>query len=216
MPGVLEGIVAKTHPPSIDDQFGIYPNPFYHYPPSSLVKNERELALSDGGEGGQNIPIWPMIQPERGVDVLIANDNSADSDDNFPTGTEIRQTYINAQAAGLSKMPFIPDVDTFVSEGLNKRATFFGCNETGTMLVIYFPNVAYTYPSNQPTSKIQYSKEETDAMIANGVEIATQNGDENWPFCLACAIKNQDASNLPAGCDACFQEYCYYQTASSR
>lgn len=114
------------------------------YKRSSLVKNEVELTLSDGGESDQNVPIWPFIQPERTVDVLIANDNSADTTTNFPNGTEIHQTYVNAQAAGLSKMPFIPDVSTFVSEGLNKRATFFGCNETGTMFIVYLPNVAYT------------------------------------------------------------------------
>ena len=106
-------------------------------------------------------------------------------------------------------MPFIPDVDTFVSEGLNKRATFFGCNEPGTMFIVYLPNVNYTYPSNQPTLKIQYSKAETDAMIANGVQIATQNGEKDWPFCLACAIKNKDGDALPRKCRACFRKYCY-------
>jgi lysophospholipase len=211
LPGVLEAIITQIHPAAADDQFGVYPNPFYHYPRSTLVKGEKELTLSDGGQSLQNIPIWPFLQPERHVNVLIANDNSADTVDNFPNGTEIHQTYVRAQAVGLKKMPFIPDVGTFVSEGLNKRATFFGCNETGTVFIVYLPNVNYTYPSNQPTSKIQYSKEETDGMIANGVEIATQNGATDWPLCLACAIKNADGSKLPKRCNACFQKYCYYK-----
>ena len=211
LPGVLEGLVAEVHAPAADDIFGIYPNPFYNYPRSTLVKANKELTLADGGETLQNVPIWPFIQPERNVNVLIANDNSADTSDNFPNGTEIHQTYVRAQAVGLKKMPFIPDVATFVSEGLNKRATFFGCNETGTMFIVYLPNVNYTYPSNQPTTKIQYSKAETDGMIANGVEIATQNGTAGWPFCLACAIKNGDGAKLPKNCNACFQKYCYHK-----
>jgi lysophospholipase len=211
LPGVLEGIVAESATPAADDIFGVYPNPFYKYQRSTLVSGDQDLTLSDGGESLQNIPIWPFIQPDRNVNVLIANDNSADTSDNFPNGTEIHQTYVRAQAVGLSKMPYIPDVATFVSEGLNKRATFFGCNETGTMFIVYLPNVNYTFPSNEPTSKIQYSKAETDGMIANGVQIATQNGASNWPFCLACAIKNGDGSKLPAKCNACFKQYCYYK-----
>ncbi|KAK4546539.1 hypothetical protein LTR36_001756 [Oleoguttula mirabilis] len=208
---VLEGLVNYAHDPLFQDLFAIYPNPFYQYEGSTRVQSASHLAMADGGEGGQNNPIWPLIQAERSVDVLIVNDNSADTSDNFPNGTEIQQTYINAQNAGLTKMPYIPDVSTFVSEGLNKRATFFGCNQTGTTFIVYLPNVAYSYDSGQATAKVEYTKAETDGMIANGVQIATQNGTAGWPFCLACAVKNGDASSLPAGCDACFDEYCYYK-----
>lgn len=51
--------------------------------------------------------------------------------------------------------------------------------------------------------------------IANGVQIANQNGEEGWSFCLACAIKNSDGSSLPDGCDECFSKYCYYKTGTS-
>ncbi len=146
------------------------------------------------------------------MDVLIANDNSADTTDNFPNGTEIRQTYLNAQADGLTRMPFIPDVSVFVSEGLNKRATFFGCDQPDTVFIVYLPNVNYTFPSNEPTAKVQYTIKQTDGMIANGVRIATQNGEEGWPKCLACAIKNVNGT-APSGngCEACFEKYCYKQ-----
>nr|OQO31906.1 hypothetical protein B0A51_01101 [Rachicladosporium sp. CCFEE 5018] len=206
---VLEGLVSTAKAPAVTDLYGLYKNPFYNYSRSSLVSNDQELTLADGGLAGQNNPIWPFIQPARSIDVLIVNDNSADTSDNFPNGTEIRQTYLNAQAAGLKKMPYIPDVATFVSQGLNKRATFFGCNETGTTFIVFLPNVNYTYPSNQPTSKLQYSVAETDGMIANGNAIATQNGAKGWSFCLACAVKNKDTTKLPAGCNACFSKYCY-------
>ncbi|KAK3070938.1 hypothetical protein LTR53_009560 [Teratosphaeriaceae sp. CCFEE 6253] len=191
---VLEGLVNQAHEPVFTDLFGIYVNPFYKYKRSSQVQNDAVLTMVDGGATLQNNPIWPFIQPSRTVDVLVVNDNSADTTDNFPNGTEIRQTYLNAQAVGLTKMPFIPPVSTFVAQGLNKRATFFGCNETGTTFIVFLPNVAYTYNSGQPTSKIQYSVAETDAMIVNGNAIATQNGTAGWPFCLACAVKNKDGS----------------------
>ncbi|KAK5140730.1 hypothetical protein LTR04_002869, partial [Oleoguttula sp. CCFEE 6159] len=188
LPQTLEALVAQAHAPATQDTYAIYPNPFHGYARSTLVSSELELNLADGGESNQNNPIWPFIQPERNVDVLIVNDNSADTTDNFPDGTEIHTTYLRAQQVGLSKMPFIPDVPVFVSEGLNKRATFFGCNETGTTLMIFLPNVAYSYPSGQPTARLQYNTADTDGMIANGVLIGTQNGDANWPFCLACGI----------------------------
>ncbi|KAK5708282.1 hypothetical protein LTR97_000822 [Elasticomyces elasticus] len=213
----LEGLVDQTHEPVFTDLFGVYVNPFYKYPRSSQVQSSPVLTMVDGGATNQNNPIWPFIQAQnsRNVDVLIVNDNSADTTDNFPNGTEIRQTYLNAQAAGLKKMPFIPDVNTFVSKGLNKRATFFGCNETGTTFMVFLPNVAYTYNSGQPTSKVQYSVAETNAMINNGNAIATQNGTAGWPFCLACAVKNKEGSALPKGCNACFSKYCYYRSGTS-
>ncbi|KAM3416900.1 Lysophospholipase [Cercospora zeina] len=206
----LQSIISVTKRPAFQDLFGIYPNPFFNYSRSTTVTNNKLITMADGGSAGQNVPIWPFIQPARPVDILIANDNSADTTDNFPNGTEIRQTYENAQAAGLTRMPFIPDVAEFVSQGLNKRATFFGCDEPDTVFIIYLPNVNYTFPSNQPTSKIQYSSEETDGMIRNGNAIATQNGDANWGLCFACGIKARDGSDAsPEGCEACFQKYCY-------
>lgn len=209
--GVLEGIIAPVETPAVQDIFGVFPNPFYRSPQSPSVRGLPQLSLSDGGLTLQNNPIWPFIQPERNVDVLIVNDNSADTSDNFPNGTEIRQTYANAQAFGLTKMPFIPQVSVFVAQGLNKRATFFGCDEPNTVFIIYLPNVAYTFNSGQPTTKVQYSRRQTNAMTANGVEVGTQNRDENWPFCLACAIASggDTTGSLPDGCGDCFDQYCF-------
>ncbi|KAK3718198.1 hypothetical protein LTR37_005313 [Vermiconidia calcicola] len=207
----LEGLVALTHEPVVNDLFGIYPNPFYNSPDSPLVAEEENLRLSDGGLANQNVPIWPFLF--RDVDVLIANDNSADTDNNFPNGAALRQTYLNARTANLTRMPFIPPVETFVSQGLNKRATFFGCDgNNATMMIVYLPNVNYTYESNTPTAKLEYSERETKGMVGNGVEIATQGGEEGWAFCLACAMKHRDGmEGLPSGCGECFEKYCYWE-----
>lgn len=182
----LTALLDQFHSASTLDEYAVYPNPFYNYPRSSLVSSQTELTLVDGGEALQNNPIWPLLH--RAVDVIIVNDNSADTSNNFPNGSEIYTTYQQATAQGLTRMPVIPPVSTFISLGLNTRPTFFGCNDSSKSTIIYLPNVDYTYPSNQPTEKLEYTVGETDAMIGNGVQIATKGGDGGWPLCLACGI----------------------------
>ena len=193
------------------DEFSIYPNPFYRFKGSPLVSNQTELFVVDGGISGQENPIWPFIQPARAnaISVLIVNDNSGDTVDNFPNGTEIHATYVQAQLQGLTRMPAIPPVSTFLSKGLNKHATFFGCDDPHALTIVYLPNVAYNFPSNQSAYRLQYSVNETAGMIENGVLIGTQNGDANWPTCLGCAIVKKTGDPLPSACNACFEKYCY-------
>ena len=205
----LEAIVDQSHTPVQRDLYATYPNPFRGYSGSPYVSAQTELDLADGGLADQNNPIWPLIQPARNVSVLIVNDNSADTTDNFPNGTEIYTTYQQAQAHGLTKMPVIPPVSTFVSKGLNKRATFFGCNDKSKITIVFLPNVNYTYASNTPTTQLVYSKADTDGIIGNGVNIADQKGDAQWPTCLGCAIQKKTGATLPAACQACFTKYCY-------
>ena len=162
----LAAILAKAHEVTTRDEYAVYPNPFYKYAASPLVSSQTDLFLADGGEAHQNNPIFPFLQPSRAVDAIIVNDNSADTSDNFPDGSEILTTYQQAQSAGLTRMPFIPPVATFLAEGLNKRPTFFGCNDTSKITIVYLPNVNYTFPSNEPTSKLQYSKADTDGKVS--------------------------------------------------
>jgi lysophospholipase len=124
-------------------------------------------------------------------------------------GSEILTTYVQAQSAGLTRMPPIPPVATFISQHLNQRPTFFGCHTNNTATIIYLPNFNYTFPSNEPTSKLQYSTAETIGMIANGVQVASKGGDPAWPLCLACGVMQKAGGTLPAGCAACLQTYCY-------
>lgn len=208
---VLEGIISLAHEPVFEDLFALYRNPFFNLSRSSRVSQDEELLLLDGGFSNQNVPIWPFIVEARDVDVLIVNDNSADTEDNYPNGTAPHQTYLQAQLNGLAKMPFVPDVNTFVSQGLNQRATFFGCDEPDTTFIVYLPNREYSFASGQSTGKVVYSKDETRAMIANGVQVGTQDGEEGWGLCLACAIKSRE-EGLPEGCAACFDKHCYRQS----
>jgi lysophospholipase len=210
---VLEGIISLVHEPVFEDLFGLYRNPFYNYSRSSRVAADEQLTLLDGGFSDQVNPIWPFIVDSRDVDVLIVNDNTADTANNFPNGSSIHQTYVQAQIAGLTKMPFVPEPTVFVEQGLNERATFFGCDEPETTLMVFLPNKEYSFNSGTSTGKIVYSKEETRGMIDNGVLVGSQDGEEGWGLCLACAIKSRD-ENLPEGCEACFEKYCYRQSAA--
>jgi lysophospholipase len=191
--------------------YALYPNPFEDYSVSNAASNLSLLHLVDGGLSNQNNPIWPFIQPARDgvIDVLIVNDNSADTFYSWPNGTEIYNTYLQAQAQNLTRMPVIPPVSTFVSEGLNLQATIFGCNNSDVLTIIYLPNMDYTYASNTSTFMLQYTPAQTSDMIVNGNAIATQNGSTTWPQCLACAIMESSVSELPSICDQCFSQYCY-------
>jgi lysophospholipase len=211
---LVENLAELTAPgaPGVPEQaiFGLFPNPFEKLPTSPLVSSQTQLELVDGGVGVgfQGNPIWPFLhRPE--VDVLIVNDNSADTTGNYPNGSEILNTYKAATAAGLTRMPEIPDVATFVANGFNQKPTFFGCNSDETVTIVFIPNYNYTYPSGQPTSKIQYYRNETVGMVSNGVEIANYGGKENWPLCLACGIMKKSGGSLPTGCQDCYDEYCY-------
>ncbi|KAI5207140.1 lysophospholipase [Aureobasidium subglaciale] len=205
----LQAIILNAHSPVTRDLYAPYPNPFYQYPASTLTNAQSEIQIVDGGEGNSAMPFWPLIQPERKVDVIIAADNGADTDDLFPSGTAIVGAYQQALAAGLTRMPFVPSVDTFISAGLNKHAVFFGCDTPDTVTVVYLPNNNYTYASNIETVIIQTSEQETAGIIENGNAIVTQNGDEQWAVCLGCAVMKKSGSVLPEACTACFDKYCY-------
>ena len=86
-------------------------------------------------------------------------------------------------------MRVIPPAATFTSEGLNQRPTFFNYNDMSKTPTVYSPNYNYTFPSNESTAKLEYTKSGTIDMIANSVEIVTKDGDQGRPLCLACGPK---------------------------
>lgn len=206
------------------------PNPFYYYRnESSPFSHVEALPLVDGGEDLQNIPLHPLIQPERHVDVILAVDSSADNQYNWPNGTALVATYersLNSTIANGTSFPAIPDVNTFVNLGLNTRPTFFGCNSTNTThstpLVVYLPNYPYSTFSNVSTFTMEYSNEQRDAIIRNGYEVATMgNGtrQSDWPTCLSCALLSRSFertnTTVPDACQQCFKNHCWDGTVNS-
>lgn len=226
----LAKFVFQLHELTTHDLFALYPNPFSASTSiSPLVAAQPSLHLVDGGLSNQNNPLWPLLhRPDLAV--LFVNDNSADTDDFWPNGTELYNTYTQALAQGIAaRLPEIPPPATFVSEGLNTRPTFFGCNATDALTIVWLPNYNYTYPSNVSTLKLQYGVNETNGefsffppfsesvrtdaertdMIANGAQVATQGGNVLWGACLACGIMAKTGEALPGECAACLDEYCW-------
>lgn len=220
---------------SKNDVAQIIPNPFLYWNNQTNPNADSiELDLVDGGEDLQNIPLNPLIQPVRAVDVIFAVDSSADVT-NWPNGTALRATYERTfgSISNGTLFPSIPDDWTFINLGLNNRPSFFGCdvknftlsrkNQTVPPLLVYVPNAPYTALSNVSTFDPAYSMSQRNDIIGNGWNSATQgNGtlDSEWLTCVACAVISRSMDRLgrqtPAACKTCFERYCWNGTVDSR
>jgi lysophospholipase len=192
------------------------------------------LTLVDGGEDLQNIPLHPLIQPNRAVDVIFAIDSSADTPNepgaNWPNGTALVATYersLNKTMENGTAFPAIPDVNTFINLGLNNHPTFFGCNASNLTgpapLIVYLPNSPYVFNSNISTFQQEVNNTERNAIIQNGYNVATMGNatrDQQWPTCVGCAIMSRawhkTNAQVPDVCNQCFQRYCWNGTLDSR
>ncbi|EME48389.1 hypothetical protein DOTSEDRAFT_141428 [Dothistroma septosporum NZE10] len=213
-------------------------NPFVGYNNGSNLNSDVEtLTLVDGGEDGQNIPLHPLIQPNRHVDVIFAVDTSADTNASLPTdasstgwpdGISIVTTYERSlsEIGNNTAFPAVPDINTFFNLGLNNNITFFGCDAANISgqapLVVYMPNAPYVFFSNTSTFQLEYNDTERDAMVLNGYNLATQGNstlDAEWPACVGCAILSRsfDRTNtdVPEICTRCFSRYCWDGTVDS-
>lgn len=209
------------------------PNPFYNSPygSSKSIKSADTLYLVDGGEDQQNIPLYPLLSDDREVDVIFAYDNSADTSQNWPSGSSLVYTYERQffNASANFSFPYVPGVDTFLHNNLTARPTFFGCyasNLTSLMkevnttyvppLVVYTANRPWTFESNTSTFKLKYDDDDKLSMIQNGFAVSTYNNltiDEDFPKCVACAIlqrsKERMGVEMGAECKKCFSDYCW-------
>lgn len=234
LPSVVKNVftdLLKKFDKAQDDIASYDPNPFYKYnEDSSPYAAQQVLDVVDGGEDGQNVPLHPLIQPERHVDVIFAVDSSADTDYYWPNGTSLVATYersLNSSGIGNgTAFPAVPDQNTFVNLGLSTRPSFFGCdskNQTGpTPLVVYIPNAPYSYHSNISTFQLSTDDTERDNIILNGYEVATMGNstlDGNWTACVGCAILSRSfertGTTLPDICTQCFDRYCWNGTVNS-
>ena len=219
---------ASSTNETVDGPGAYDPNPFYKYnADTSPFAQTTNLIVQDGGETSQNVPLYPLIQKKRSVDVIFAVDSlGSESYDYWPTGSSLIATYNRTllNVANDTSFPEVPDLDTFLNEGLNARPTFFGCNASSqTPLVVYLPNHPITYSSNYPLTQGNFTNAQRDAIIANGYNIATQaNGtlDEDWSTCVGCAVLsrslNRTGTTVPEACTKCFQRYCWNGTVDDQ
>ena len=236
VPRALKDIIARTLSGLGADNQDIadYPNPFFHY--NNLTNpsaNSSTLTLVDGGLDFQNIPLHPVIQPSRNVDVIFAVDSSADTKFHYPNGTALVATYERSQSdvriANGTAFPSIPDVNTMVNLGLNTRPTFFGCDSSNITsdyvapIIVYIPLSPYVVNSNVSTFDPQaFNDTFRNAIIENGYDVATMgNGTINaeWPACAGCAVLSRSlqrtGTQVPDVCTKCFRDFCWDGTLNS-
>lgn len=209
-----------------------YPNPFQGFPGSNstlpnLTQNQSSLSLADGGLDNQNIPFWPLLQPARKIDFILAVDSSADTHQHWPNGSSLVNTQKRAQNllsqyqpgdVGVVPFPHVPeDFQTWVTQELNYRPVFFGCNSSnytattprnGTSspspfvgpLILYLPNAPWTYYTNTSTFQLDYIPTEILGFLDNGELQISQSPKLNntntnttspataeWKKCVGCA-----------------------------
>lgn len=186
------------------------PNPFYLDDNAPAVKSFDYLKMADGGGARMGIAVWPMIHRPF-IDVIFAADNTQGNGTyGDPDGSQLYNTYVEANKLGLDRMPRIPPTQQMKQNGYDKRNLFYGCNDANAASVVYMPNANYTYPSSTFNIglKDKYPVAELHAVIANGNMIGTNNNTVNWPVCIGCLIMKKTNTTLPSVCGSCFDEYC--------
>lgn len=232
--GPLVSIFGKAMGNDSNDVANYSPNPFKGIDLGSDsvepgFSSDDYLYLVDGGEDGEIIPLAPLLQKDREVDVIFALDNSADTAHSWPNGSAVLGTYarqFTAQGHGMS-FPNVPSPEEFVQKQLNERPTFFGCDADNLSeldhvppLVIYVPNAHHSFNSNTSTFKLAYNERERLGLIKNGFEAMTRGNltdDTDFAGCVACAIMRRQQEKLdaplPEECSACFTNYCWESKA---
>lgn len=221
--------VQKKLKPLIQDRALYTPNPFYLFnitDDNFDIVIRSELLLVDGGEDGQNVPLQPLLIPQRKLEAVIAFDFSADFH-NWPSGITIRRTF--QKYLGIDyQIPF-PKVPMF-DVRYHLKPLFLGCTiddyelSNGSKsdpineppLIIYIPNTEYNTRANTSTLQLLYNHTFMSQMMQNGYNVATRANlsEPDWDKCLACGILKRriDRTHQTFNfCNLCFKNYCYHE-----
>ncbi|EPY50806.1 phospholipase B Plb1 [Schizosaccharomyces cryophilus OY26] len=218
------------------EQVAPIPNPFRGVSSArtSLANNlgdDDNLNIVDTSLTGENLPLWPLLQKGRDVDVIFAVDNSADSEYVWPNGNSLVKTYervLDAEKKGNANVkgfPYVPSTQSFVSLHYNDRPVFFGCNGRNTTagdrpvtrdtppLIIYLPNVPWNYYTNISTDRTYYTEDQQNNLVLNGLISSTMDNETYFGQCVACAVvkrtlERQNITASPA-CEQCYNDYCW-------
>ncbi|KAJ1566306.1 Lysophospholipase 1 [Cladochytrium tenue] len=209
----------------------LVPNPFYKMDSvDNLTSTVKAVSLVDGGEDGQNVPVWPFLQPARNVDVLFATDSTVSYyEGGWPNGSSLISSAKYSAFSGVGFPPIPATPEEFLEQGLVSRTVFFGCERAPAgrqpyPLLVYVPNRYYSYPSNASTFRRVYSPEESRPFLMNGFDILSAagaqdpvpaDGQQGWSACLACALVSRaerDLRRLTPQCRSCMQDYCWSPT----
>ncbi|WRT70849.1 uncharacterized protein IL334_007848 [Kwoniella shivajii] len=204
------------------DRFDVsrIPNPFKGWSAQeNPIKEFEYLTLVDAGETDQNLPLEPLLVPERKVDAIIAFDASRQTITSWPNGSSIHTTFnraciLHERDDTQIKMPEVPTSNGFINGRLNTRPTFFGCEDQTTPLIVYIPQYPWTYYSNKSTFQLEYDDHSSLETMLNGMRSLTLNNTvPTWPRCLSCALTDRSFSytshNRSDVCAQCFKTFCW-------
>ncbi|KZT22215.1 phospholipase B [Neolentinus lepideus HHB14362 ss-1] len=213
-----------------------WPNPFQGLKSQNFEDSASDwLELIDGSSNGENVPIGQLFVRARGLDVVVAVDSSADEATNlWPNGSSIVKSASRISTLLLASHQLFPPIpmtpDDFISTGVNRRPTFFGCYPTQNPpeypMLIYLPNSPPLNGDNPTTNtgtfQIAYTPVQTRIFIdqvhnntIGGFLPNTTGPDPNFGKCLQCAAVDRaryKISPMPSRsdfCGTCFQQYCF-------
>lgn len=213
--GALNGNIAPS---------AIYhPNPFQGASAVQAPYNGDTLYASDGGYSGMVLPLWPLMQPSRKVDLVFSFDNSGGAPNIGPNGetlANVKQKVTDEMGEGV--FPEVPNSEEYIAN-YQVKPVWLGCDVSKLQkipntdryvpLVITMANHEVNYNSLQKTVKMDYSSKEQAGMISNGFDVASKSGDLKWAQCVGCAAVLREfqrtGKELPETCKACLKEYCY-------
>lgn len=226
--GPIIAAINETFPqPGLRLDIAAVPNSFQGIAPKTFLdSNQTVLSLVDGGEDGQVIPIQPMLVKSRGVDVVIAIDAAADTENNWTNGSSIISTAERASFfPGVYPLPPIPkNADIFAAHNLTKRPTFFGCDTAhDAPLIVYIANggppIGQSPLTNLSTFTDTFMPSQIQSFMNQAFDIATQgipvNGakDPEFAVCLACAVVDRTRARIgekrSGVCKTCLSRYCF-------
>lgn len=200
--------------------------------------NSPTLHIVDGGEDDLNIPLDPLLQPRRKMDLIIAVDASIDGG-SHPNGTSIHRAtwrYHGKEHIHGISYPNIPDPKKLVEMKIYSKPHFFGCDLDSAYpnsemfggsqsldefpnpslpkppLILYMPNHEVSFDSQQPTTRLIYDSDDVAAMVMNGYNMFTQSNSTIWSACVGCAMIHREVirrgEQFPEYCKLCFTTYC--------
>ena len=207
--------------------YAVWPNPFLGLSSSSsLIKESEDLRVVDGSESGQSIPLWGLIQPDRDVDFIIVWEDVEDASPyNWNNGTNLYNTYIQAEASGLP-FPIIPPANTMINYNYSVDPVFFGCdanltttNSTDSPIILYLKTAPYSAYTNYSYTQGNVSIGQMNDILINSFnEVTLGNGTlgDEWVSCLGCAVIDRSLGKIgkarTAQCEKCLTKYCWNGT----
>ena len=186
---------------------------------------QSDVASFSEAAGCETVPMGSFVHPAREVDVVITIDSSS-GDSKWPNGLSLQASYELAQNMGLP-FPDFPVLEDFRANTRNVRdqATFLGCDQTESPLIVFLPNHATSFASNISSSDLLIPQDIVRPIVQNGYDSMLED-----VLCLGCALvhaQNAKACKAagtaledcdlwealpfgsPAECDTCMEKHCW-------